>query len=383
MCYHFGVYQYLELIKPHVETSVYKRGQRLYLDGSVIGFSDAVLDGWRKYRVGDVNECVVTLPLLSITLSRSKYNQSSIALMQVVHCTCEYYKEVGPCKHIVAVCAAIDNEFGEKITTNFTHDVNVLDTIFKVETDKKHLKWLDIIEQHLSRDMRSFGQIDEITIAIRDENDIHDSFVASLKQMVDGVIGEYSKERRLVRIMTETLLLGKETWWNIWENYYNRLDEQNQVRLWVVLWKYMSQRIAVGWYDDALGMVVLFDNSLKQKITNELAIQFAKTPEIWLNFVFQSRNIEWLEEHFNALDPLNLIRAAQMMPEKREEIEDQIVEQVRVWSDFLRSGNYDEVISFFEQWRHVLGTSQAYEEAVDYFARNHGKKKKLINALKP
>ena len=42
---------YLEAIKPLVNPEIYNRGLKLYLEGRVLGYSELLLDYWRRYQV--------------------------------------------------------------------------------------------------------------------------------------------------------------------------------------------------------------------------------------------------------------------------------------------------------------------------------------------
>jgi hypothetical protein len=72
---------------------------------------------------------------------------------------------------------------------------------------------------------------------------------------------------------------------------------------------------------------------------------------------------------------------AREYPDRREEIERRLSQQIRIWSDFLQPGEYDELVGLLKQWRQDLGRSDYLEETLQYIRQNHPKKTKLIGGL--
>src|SRR6476469_3860675 len=106
---------YLDTAKQVVDEAVYARGIRLYLEGRVGRHQDMLLDFWREYGMNeDHNRYVVRLPLLHLALNSSKWDRASQVLKEHASCECAYYQEYGLCKHVVAVCASLEKEFGIK-----------------------------------------------------------------------------------------------------------------------------------------------------------------------------------------------------------------------------------------------------------------------------
>jgi hypothetical protein len=76
---------YLEAIKPLVNPEIYNRGLKLYLEGRVLGYSELLLDYWRRYQVqGKHQVYTVDIPLIHLALDKSKHSQAGEALQQVV-----------------------------------------------------------------------------------------------------------------------------------------------------------------------------------------------------------------------------------------------------------------------------------------------------------
>jgi SWIM zinc finger len=376
---------YLKSIKLVVNQGVYNRGIRLYLDGAVSKSTSMVLDNWRKYTVIGTMSYTVKIPLIHLTLDQNKFDKAGIAIEETATCECEYYYSYGPCKHIVAVCASIDKEFDIEtridLNTERADHSSVLDNIFEAEKVKKHRKWYEVIEMYLTREHLNYFYLDEISKTLVDEPLDHDDFLLGLYKIVESVVGEYSKEKLLIKIILETILVGKKVWWDFWLPFLLRLDERNQTRLFVGLWKIRWLSGSKTYRDELDRLMIAMKNKEKAMIFEQLKIEFENQREIWLEYCFVSKYFSWLEENIDALDPNYIVKMCLNLPEKREEYEYKILNQVKVWSDFLQVGKYDEIKEFFHLWQHTLGRSEVYEEAVKYFQTNHPKKKKLLSSI--
>ena len=376
---------YLTSVKSATNPGVYNRGVRLYLDGTVSKPTSLILDNWRKYCVQGTTEYEVKIPLLHLTMSMAQFDRAGEVISQMVTCECEYYYSYGICKHIVAVCASLDSEFGGNqkptLIKESTFSPSVLDSIFQAEKVKQHRKWNEIVEMYLSREHSNYFYLDGITKAVMEEPLNHDEFLADLNRIGCSVIGDYSKEKLLLKIILETVLVGKKAWWDIWFPFLLKFDERNQTRLFVGLWKIRWLGGGKDYQDEFDRLLVSLKGKEKAAIFSQLQIEFENQREIWLEFCFVSQYFDWFEENIDLLDPYFLARLCTCLPEKREDYEYKILNQVKLWADFLQAGNYTEVIEFFEYWQQTLGRSEVYEDAVKYFRTAHPKKKKLLAGM--
>ena len=129
---------YLETVQKIAQTDVYNRGLKYYLDGKVLSHQDLVLDLWRKYKVSSNRIYEVQIPLLHLALSPKKFDKADLALLESVSCECGYFQEFGICKHIVAVCGSLENEFNINLKKNKRRQTeslasNVFDSILEVK----------------------------------------------------------------------------------------------------------------------------------------------------------------------------------------------------------------------------------------------------------
>ncbi|MBC7471816.1 MAG: hypothetical protein H7196_00920 [candidate division SR1 bacterium] len=374
---------YLKCLKLVVNQGVYNRGIRLYLDGLVSKPDPMILDNWRRYEVqGNNDHYTIKIPLLHLTLDRKKFDKAGDAISEISTCECEYYYSYGICKHIVAVCASIDKEFDANTNLSFEREKadnnSVLDNIFEAEKVKKHRKWYEVIEMYLTRDHPNYFYLDEISKTLADEPLDHDEFLIGLHRIVEAVIGDYAKEKLLVKIILESILVGKKVWWDFWLPFLLRFDERNMNRLFIGLWKIRWLSGAKSYQVELDKLLISMKNKEKKLIFEQLKIEFENQREIWLEYCFVAKYYSWLEENIDILDPSYIVKMCLSLPEKREEYEYKILNQVKIWADFLQAGKYEEIKDFFQYWQQALGRSEVYEDAVKYFQTAHPKKKKLL-----
>jgi hypothetical protein len=373
---------YLESIKSKCEPEIYNRGLRVYLDGAVGRARVMLLDNWRSYVVQDRDYATVKLPLLHLTMDIKKFDKSGDALLESGVCDCEYFGEVGVCKHIVAVCAQIDSEFGVKTETKTIVEVDsILDNIFEADKVKKHRKWLGLVENYFTRENQNYYYLDEISRTVADEAGEHEAFLGDLALYIEPYIGAYSKEKLLVKVILESILVGKKTWWTYWLPYFDRLNELNATKLFVGLWKINWVGSGNDYRDEFYKIIRSQKNTIKKSVFDILKHDFDNQRDVWLEFCFVAHYFDWLEENVDILSPTYLVRLCEILPEKREDYEYKILNQVKTWADFLTAGKYDEITDFFGFWQEHLGRSEVFEDAVKYFRTAHPKKKSLLRKI--
>ncbi|NJK71631.1 MAG: SWIM zinc finger family protein [Thermales bacterium] len=301
-------------------------------------------------------------------------------MTQSATCECPYYAQYGLCKHIVGVCASLDQEFGSKYR-EFDASEEILDNIFASQKVKTHRKWLETMDTLLSRDTGNYYYLDNISRTIKTEEGQHQPFFDELTKIVEVVIGDYSREKLLVRVILESILVGGQCWFDYWSEYFLQLDQYNQINLFKGLWKIYWVTAQID-YKEKLKSV--FRNPVEQvklEVFNELFLEFGLEKNIWLEYCFVAEYYSWLDENFENLDPLTLVRYAEIFPECRENVDLLILNQIKMWSDFLPTGEYGMVIEVFQEWGNRLGKGDFYSEALEYFRTNHPRKKKLLNQL--
>jgi hypothetical protein len=382
------MFSYVAIAKTLTHTSVYNRGLRVYLDGFVGKSSQLILPNWRQYDVLDNNpeQFCVKIPLIHTLIKQDQLSRASEVLKQAASCECQYFFEEGICKHIVGVCASLDKEFGfdnsQSLNRQKALEKDVFDSLFEAEKVKNHRTWVDLITRYVRQDVQNSYQLDSLSREVAENGEFHKEFTGWLKQFVGDILGDYTKEKRLVKLMLETILVGKEFWWDFWKEYFAEVDERNQRELFFGLWKIHLAKADSTFSSKILSFVSNLSDTEKEDLVERLKFTFKEhAGNLVIAFCFETKYIQWLELHLSELDPNSIIQLCLFVPEKREEYEYYIAKQLAIWTDFLQSGKYDEIRGVFESWRKQLGTSQVYDEALLYLKTTHPKKKSLWKGL--
>jgi hypothetical protein len=378
---------YLKTVQKLVHPSIYQRGIKLYLDGSLVGFEEMLLDYWREYKVVGTDEYIVKIPLLHLALSREKFDQADQALEESVTCTCPYFLEHGVCKHIAGVCASLDKEFDiglqqtkTKIARQQTDQI--LDQIFEAEKTRNLREFQEFLDFYLqSSRATDYRWFEEFVVAVNENPKDYEPFLVNLHSIISRNLADYDQEKKVIPLIQKSLLFGNILWWNFWQKHFLEIHQSRQVEIWVEIWEMRF----VGLLKDFQSTVDDFMKNLSTKEKQEaLAIlqkNFEHKKEVWLEFAFASKFWNWFEQNLLNLDPEILILVAQNWPEKQEEIENLIAQKMRVWIDFLQPQNNDELAEVFKKWLEKLGGGEEYQLTVGYLKQVHKKKFGLIKKI--
>jgi len=384
------MFSYLEVVKKLVQPEIYNRGLKLYLEGAVLGYSDLLLDYWRKYQVQNKNNLyTVDIPLLHLALDKQKHPQASQALKEVVRCDSPYFLEFGICANVVAVCAALDQEFSPnqiKISKSKNQPkINIWDNILQAESTKKQREWLNALEKCVyygfSDSSQQYKTLKKYFADILTNPDF--TFIQNINSLIDNIVGNYLLEKNLLKIFIDPYFLasGSIVWWKLISPFFQQIDTDHQLTIACELWKNKIANNVSAFEEQIREYFVKLPSAQKLAILEKLKKQYSSNTEFWLEFTVWAEYIEWLEEHIDELDSKYLIVVAKKIPDQRDRIEQKIVEQIKIWSDFLIAGDYQELIQILSLWKTQLGYSDYLEDVLRYIKQSHHKKTKLLKAL--
>ena len=255
------MFSYLDTIKKLVNESTYQRGLKYYLEGKVVNFENLILDFWRKYKVVGSGEYLVKIPILHLALNSKKFAQSSQALEQIINCTCPYFCDYNKtCKHIVATCASLENEFGlnlKKTKNQIEHKIetknlksNIFEAIFEAEKDKQikqfQYNWEDYLTSSKGNYNQYFPFLEEFVRATTKAPEEYEDFLEDWKLEIIKELRDYEKEKKIIQIIPVSILVGKELWWNFWQKLLleKNFSSQSWLKLNESLWKiYISKAV--------------------------------------------------------------------------------------------------------------------------------------------
>jgi SWIM zinc finger len=379
------MFSYLTSVQSLVSTEIFKRGVRYYLDGNVVGFNSMILDNWREYKIIGNEEYIVKIPVLHLLLGRSKLDQMSQAIAENSYCSCQYFYEWGGiCKHIIAVCNHMDNEFlGTKNPVQMDKLIqgSILNNIFQAENGRKANEILGKFSEFFERSSTNLFWFEKIIFELHRENNLAKSIMSELQSDFKKRLRNYDYEKRMFLLVNPSLRLGGKPWWNFWQELLASFSEQTQLKFYSELWGMRRARLTTDYNEEINAFVRTLTEENKAKILERLKRDYENNSKLWLDFVMASEFIGFLFDNLDKFDAGMLIEICPLMPEKRDEIDLKIYSQIRVWSDFLTTGDYNEIIETIDKWA-KLGKSEIFMEAIKYLKDSHKKKSKLISAIK-
>lgn len=406
------MFSYSQIAKDIVDSDIYNLGTRLYLDGGIGVKEQLLIDNWRIYNIKDgVKSYRVTMPVLHLVLGRNKFDQAGEAMLESTNCTCSYFGEFGACKHIVAVCQSMQKEFLEvegkvKLTQKQNQlGNNLIGNIFDVEQKSKIRKlqehfenyfaksevrsiyWFELFVHDVKKEIpksQRIGYFPKSNVSIQipsSDNSQYAIFLKDLKISFKHKLRDYDMEKKVYYLMTVSLQIGGRIWWQFWQDLIADFSERQQLRLWSEVYRWKMSRISTEYNDLIESNLVAKTDLEKKQILQKLQEDYPNNFNIWIDFVLTSRYEQFLVDNLDKFDPDLLIDVAYILPEQRETIEVKIMNQVKVWSDFTKSGDYLEIINIMTKWT-KLGRSDYFWETLKYIQVQHKKKPSLMKILK-
>jgi len=372
------MFSYLKVVQDLVDQGVYARGVRAYLEGKVSKPVDKILDFWRDYQVYDRHTHNVTIPLFHLAVDRKKWGSVSEAFVETVKCDCEFFEEYGACKHIVAVCASIEDEFVPKKAYQSEEDEPVLDNIFLAQNQKDTRLWQSKIENYFEGSTNIATFASTMATTINSDSDNYEALIEFLKIQANNALIDYHKEKKLIKLITFILGYGHLFWWNVFEEYFVKIDQKYIAQIVLELWEYHVAGVSKGYEDQLKAFLTNLGDPKKQEVIDSIKLRYPNTSKILIEFVFFAKCDVYISKNLDKLDPKTLLRAVEIVPEEAENIEIRIYNQIRIWIDFLVVGEYDDLIEIFNIWKKIFGYSNDYQNALKYLVQSHPKKRSLI-----
>ena len=387
------MFSYLEAVKSLVIKEVFQRGQKLYLGGDVLTYTSLTLDYWRLYNVKGTTQDIlykVKIPLLHLALKRANWKKAPKALDESANCECAYYQEYGVCKHLVGVCAALDNEFYFRSTAKDEAEVenmasSILEQIIEVETQKEENEWLKNFEIVISNSnwYQKSRWLSTMTNQIRSTPELYVEFWNALKGQVSELCADFDHEKKCLALAVETLIFDGDIWWSFWREFIEKGNFQNTKYFWmkVFLWKSDSN---INKIFPKLMYFARQKYSEKEKleiislILSKSKISFAAQ----LEYTSDLQILSWLKENMDKIDPQNLLKLVELFPDDTESIELKIYNQVREWVDLLPAGEGEELVQILQSWRDILGNSDLLQDLGNYIITTHKRRRNLVSQVK-
>ena len=383
---------YLQVAEKLVDKSIYGRGVKTFLEGGVVSFVNLTLDSWRKYQVKDLDTETVLIPLLHLALSMNKWNDGDKVLKESAICSCHYFHEFGPCKHIVAVCASLEQEFirPNKLGSKKQEIESSLSALFEIGNNQEQREWLNKIYQYFERSKSSlFPWISQIVrqTSLEFENNIsqgknidfqvskYSEFWFGLKDLCVKATQDFDQEKKLIQLIADSLITGSYTWWSFWLDIFPVLHPTNQVKILTEIW-FQSYTLQHKFQTELNDYIQNNNSGLNNKVMQKLE-EYPNPSKLKVDLALQTKNKDWLEENIQILDPNSLINMAVNFPDLLEIIEINLSNILRVWTDFLTPQGTIEIQNIMQTWRNKLGDTMEYQNMKSYLKQSFPKRKKL------
>ncbi len=393
------MFSYTNPLREMVPDIIYSRGQKIYLDGKVIEHEEMVLDYWREYKVKATNrndEYYIRIPLIHLTLDRRKWDRVHEVYENLVTCDCPYTTQYGGiCKHIVAVSLSLDAEFSfSKISTKskknkFPEIDNLLEQIMEAEDNKLENAWLSDFENLLINP--SWGSKHVLLNHITRENTrisdngrvVYSDFWNSLEVIINQQIRDFDKQKNVLQIAVETLVYNGDFWWKFWSKFILKTDFQNVKTFWSRVYRWKADHNIHNIYEKLTNFGRQEYNEKQKADILEIIIRDQKIGfKEQLDFCLDFRYITWVQNHLGLIDPLNLLKIIEILPDEAEAIEVSISKQLIEWGVFIQPSGYDDLVSVFKEWKRGLGNSDLLNETAKNIIAINKRRSKLVLALK-
>jgi hypothetical protein len=338
------------------------------------------------YEIEGQDVYLVKMPLLHLALDRKKFTKASQALVESAVCNCEYFTSYGICKHIVAICGSLEQEFGlelkrAKLTFEVQDEQSGLSKIFNVDEEKQERVLLQSLEEYLIKpDYRNLkAYLDQSSY--EDDGTEPQEVFPELFKFTKKSLAKFEHEVSLQPLIVQQIILKGKFWWRWWQLLWSEIGIEKQRKLWFDLYLAYQHGLLIQIGDEFIDTYQNFDREMKNYLFKKLRNEFPEHPKKWIDFAMNAEYWEGVAEYLDQLDPILLIKIALRWPEQQEEIEQLLVSRVRPYLEFLPTGEYEELIEIFTEWQTQLGRSVYFEEVIKLAKDLHPKKRGLLKKL--
>jgi hypothetical protein len=362
------MFSYLDCVKKLVQEAIFQRGISLYLQGEVSSWHKLLLPSWRKYQVRDYE---ITIPLIH-ELTNSK---SPEVLEYFAKCTCPYFYEYGICKHIVAICSQLDAEFLPKLEIKQEVNIsNFFDKLIETETQTNIRKFEFGIQKYLeSPNKIGLDWVFEFCNLTSREPQKYQKYLNQLENQLIKICHNYDNEILVAKLLPRLFFCGGKVWWEISQDLIAQMMPKTRLDIYFETYKfYTSGAFKNFGLEEIYSKLELLE---KLELVEKIKL-WNKNSQIWIDFAILSSCDDILLHIVDQLDVINLLRLLPKFPD--EELEIYLLRQIKLWSDYLETGNYKEISEAMRAWHNISGRSHIWEQAFEYIKKSHPKKKALI-----
>lgn len=386
------MFSYLRAVRTLTTDDIYQLGLKEYLVGNVLDYVQLDLKNWRQYQVKGKEDFTVIVPLLHLLTTKLQWKEGGENLKKFTQCTCEYFRNIGTCKHIIAVCASLDRELkplhnssaeNQVATPTLTHFINL-------ESQNQVGEWMHefeyFFELHDEDDPQnlSLGKLYE-TIRIAASGDYWGALSERLHRYITSNIDDYQFQKRFSKLVlfSRAWLVAGVGWWKLLLPFFSQLQPLLLLKIWSELWK--EYEFFGASIPEAIPLIQSaaqeLDSTQKLEIISLLQEQ-AAVLATQLSFAQFSMEEGFLREHLSQMDALQLVQLLPVMEEYKHDIEYHLVNQLKTFSDFLNVSNESTLVRYLKEWRNMAPDSAEFTRVLEYIKNQHKRRKKFIGQLR-
>jgi len=415
---------YSEAAKTKTSEAVYARGIKYYLYQKIKSQQDLLLPFWRIYEVkGEHENYFVRFPIAHKLTQISTLDKLANILETHASCNCPYAIEYGICKHIVAVCSDVDNEFFEpqkdfKLKNDAKEigklqNISILENIFGIEQVKKQAQFLNYLfklntPSYLTREMVleieketqlvsdlagklivDHGFQNGLEMLIEEFGQKPDTFtlINKILEKIEPKLGFYKEEKDIFILIEKTVYF----WQNpsflylaiFWMPHISIINSSKIIYLLFKLsFTILENSRWAKTFVEYLGSGSL-SQELIQAVIDSLEQDFGGDAPITAAFAIQTRFTAFLDKNLETLQNPVLLNIIDILPDSHEQIDQILRDRARAWVDYLPTNtqSYTELSTFLHTWATNLGSSEYLQEVLSHVQQIHHKKKALLALL--
>jgi hypothetical protein len=384
---------YIQLISNEVPKNIIQLGQKLFLAGAVVMDSELGIANFREYKVLESNQnYVVRTPIWHIALTTRDSDKIQELITQYTSCDCPYFAEVGICKHICGVFDSLESEFigydKVKLETekfipkkDIINSKNLISDLFDFEQNKWQQQQLVRLDSYFNKNSGTIVFWEDLVIHLKKTP--AKKFLSTISSILQTKSTEYENEKKILGLLETAFLLDHMTWMDIIVEVLEGFTTRNQYKFWGNLWRKTINNSSLNNNEIRVtikGFLASQSEEYKEGILDFLKSNYESSPQLWLQFIMDSKFERFILSSIDSYDPELMLDIIEILPEQRELIEQKITNKVKIWLDFLITGEYKELEQFLLKWK-ILGRSYYLEKVIEYIRQNHSKKRSLIKFL--
>lgn len=380
---------YQEFVKKHEGNLIFQKGVRLYLEGAVGESENLLLPNWIGFWVVDGKfKNFVKIPLVHILLKNLEITKQKEVLQEFARCDCEMFEMSGWCRHLVASCYKTSHIFKPKKTDYNLLQTNLnqtLDNIFSVENAKNEQKWLQDWQDFLSFEE---SEMDGLILRKMENSSLQafkngENILEKMKNEILESLKTWHGNKRSFKLFAfeKFWLIGAENWWRFWQSILKQFEPSFFPKIIAFLF-YFKQNYPDFFHNLNINLSDLHKNlQADPQIILQTFKENYSEEEIYL-LAIELEFTEFLQENIEFYSPDQLLLILQKMPDLEEIVQMNLLKQLKIWVDFLKVGDYKDLIKTIKNWRKLVGESYFLDQILAYIFQNHATKRSLIKALK-